>query len=612
MIYANDQWVQFPIKDLYDSNMMLASVQAAKDMYEKAQQEFKDFKKEYSDFTSPFQKDMERYSQMINGVKKYVQDAYNNGIDVLRSPEGRRILFNAINSVDPGEYSAMKTNAKLGYAYLEAMQKLRQSGKYSEAQELFDIMQSGGTKFSDFSTLKDENGQYRIWDRISPIEATSLRDLTYKHYEHRTPRDLDREDFKNDPMLKGVTFDPRYQYTGYLYSDLMKVSPGVSASLIGDPRAAFFRDQAKQKVAASGQPVTDEAVEAQFQRDIADANTWALVDPTKKADDFAKMDYQYKQSVALENLSHNHAMDLQRLKNEAGGAGDNKYSATMNIVVDSEGAMQKNLTNYLSTQDNNKFTSEEKIAKQKLNDIVKNPSKYSKSEYEQAAYKYVDLIAQREAKSMEGVADQVLSIGKGKGSIYFTRNPEDLNNILRSLSSSGEKTTLNRMVQGFKGTPGGNGGTFVNRDRLCGVGEVMQDVLYRGYADGKKHEKIAAALKLFDEDRLGKYKKSWTSGSFDIRNEVDDTMLFNGNEQELYATGNVLSGSRYYYIEVSNSPTSDDECCWFKVNRDVANGGGIDPVESSIVERIDDQYMHDFSHTNVIGNIQSSVTGYNK
>jgi len=43
--------------------------------------------------------------------------------------------------------AAMKANAKMGYAYLEAMQKLRSQGKYSEAQEMFDIMNNGGTKF---------------------------------------------------------------------------------------------------------------------------------------------------------------------------------------------------------------------------------------------------------------------------------------------------------------------------------------------------------------------------------------------------------------------------------------------------------------------------------
>ena len=53
MIYAYDKGVQLPITDLYDTQMRLAYISAAKDMYEKAAQEMKDFKKEYGDFYSP-------------------------------------------------------------------------------------------------------------------------------------------------------------------------------------------------------------------------------------------------------------------------------------------------------------------------------------------------------------------------------------------------------------------------------------------------------------------------------------------------------------------------------------------------------------------------------
>ena len=38
MVYAYDQWAQLPVKDLYDSQLMLASVNAARDMYEKGLQ----------------------------------------------------------------------------------------------------------------------------------------------------------------------------------------------------------------------------------------------------------------------------------------------------------------------------------------------------------------------------------------------------------------------------------------------------------------------------------------------------------------------------------------------------------------------------------------------
>ena len=49
MVYAYDQWAQLPVKDLYDTQIMLAAVNAAKDMYEKGEQAIKDFRKDYGD-----------------------------------------------------------------------------------------------------------------------------------------------------------------------------------------------------------------------------------------------------------------------------------------------------------------------------------------------------------------------------------------------------------------------------------------------------------------------------------------------------------------------------------------------------------------------------------
>ena len=307
MVYAYDQNIQYPVKDLYDNQIIAMSIAAAKDMYEKGQQEIKDFQKAYGDFLSPFAKDMQRYNQIVGGVKDVINNLYANGIDPIRSAEGRAAVSRAIASVDPTELNAMKANAKTGYAYLEAMQKLRQTGKYSQAQEDFDMALTGTTPFDQFATNNGQGG-FNSWNRISPIQATTLRDLTHGSYEGRTARTLTKEDFINDPRLKGIAFDPRYEYSGYVDSDLMKVAPGASASLAGDPRALFFRDLARQKVIAAGKEPTEGNVEAQFQRDIADANTWALIDPSRKADEFAKMEIEDMYARRREATRHANAM----------------------------------------------------------------------------------------------------------------------------------------------------------------------------------------------------------------------------------------------------------------------------------------------------------------
>jgi len=228
--------------------MMATAIAAAKDTYERSHKDLEKYREKYGDFMSPFAKDMELYGKMVGGVHDLVDNALANGVDLYKSPEGRALIGRAINMVDPGLFNRMRANAKAGYAYLDAMQALRKTGKYSQEQEDFDIEKSGETPFDQFSSLGGT-----MWGRTSPIERTDLGDLTRKYYEKRTPRLLSKEDF-NDPRLAGkYKYDPRYNWYGYLDSDLMKVSPGASAGLIGDPRADFFRDQAEKKVVARGE-----------------------------------------------------------------------------------------------------------------------------------------------------------------------------------------------------------------------------------------------------------------------------------------------------------------------------------------------------------------------
>lgn len=320
MVYAYDKWGVLPTMDIYDTGMMRAAVAVAKDMYEKGEQRIKDFNTAYGDFMSPFAKDMERYGQMVGNVRDTINNLYANGIDPLRSAEGRAVVSRLVNSINPAEFNMMKANAKTGYAYLDAAQKLRSQGKYSEAQELFDIVRNGGTKFQDFSTVGPD-GNVNSWDRTSPIEATSLLDLTFNSYKNRTPRDLTVADFIESNGLKPGMFDKRYQYTGYLDSDLMKVAPGAAMSIAADPRAAYFRDLAEQKVAARGVSYTQADVDAQFYRDIADANKWALVDPTKKVDEYAMQAQKAADAIRLEGIRAANDKEIAKIKAE--GSRDN-------------------------------------------------------------------------------------------------------------------------------------------------------------------------------------------------------------------------------------------------------------------------------------------------
>ena len=629
MTYAYDNWIQLPTRDLYDTQVMAMAINAARDMYEKGEQRIKDFNTTYGDFMSPFAKDMERYGQMVGNVRDTINNLYANGIDPLRSAEGRAVVSRLVNSINPAEFNMMKANAKTGYAYLDAAQKLRSQGKYSEAQELFDIVRNGGTKFQDFSTVGPD-GNFNSWDRTSPIEAVTLQDLTRNHYKDRQARVLNQQDF-NDPRLKGkgYNWDPKYEWSGYLRSDLLKNAPGAILSLAADPRFAFFKEEARQMVMARGEEPTDAAVQRQLEENVADANTWALIDPTRKADEFAKMAQQAAYARQLEGIRAANDRQIAQIKaNGNSDVPDGGYSATTNMAADAEGTLRGQLVNY---SDSKKIDAPNREFGQIGNlfmDTILNPNRYSDSQKKYIANRAKQLgIDQlvlsgdpRKARSveinrkisigLEGVADEISKISNGSSWYNKAESVNKMNNILHDVSSNAAMSTVNDILKEF-GTVSEDGGVTLstNYNRLCGVGSVMTDLLSRANADGRKHSKVDAALKHFQKSGNLKYSvNSWTAGAFDSRNNTDDWFPDN----KVYATGNVVAGDKYYYIEVSNDPSDNSECCWFKVERNSERNGGINQVLSSITQKVDDKFLHEYSHTNVLGNPQSVVQKHNK
>lgn len=345
-ILGLEQPAEYGRQKIFDptmANMVLEAqrryTDAMKEEYERGLKDLNDFSTKYGDFFSPFSKDMARYNQMMGNIKTVIDQAYASGMDLTKSPEGRLLITQLTHSINPAEFNSMRANAKQGFEYIKAAQQLAANGRWSEAQELFDIARTGGlgydingnqiNSFEDFSTA-GSNG-YNMFNR-TPIQAATLQELAYPSYKGRSARVLNEQDFLTDKRLKdmGFKWDPKYRWTGFIDSDLMKLSPGASAALAADPRAAYFRDLSRQKVEASGirfnSPEEKErAVEAQWRRDIADSQSWALIDPLQSADeyqlDLAKTRNQDWLNARSADRSFNKAMELEKFKAEHGGRG---------------------------------------------------------------------------------------------------------------------------------------------------------------------------------------------------------------------------------------------------------------------------------------------------
>jgi hypothetical protein len=105
----------------------------------------------------------------------------DNGIDPLRSAEGRAIIQNVINTTDRAGINTRKANAALGEQYLKARGALIAAGKYSDDYEKYLLQQMGLPDFEHFDSSMG------TWTRTSPAEFKDLNAATSPWFDKLTP-----------------------------------------------------------------------------------------------------------------------------------------------------------------------------------------------------------------------------------------------------------------------------------------------------------------------------------------------------------------------------------------------------------------------------------------
>ena len=302
MIYSKDQWIQLPTKDLYDSQIMLASINAARDMYEKGLQETKEFNKLYGDFTSPIARDVDYwYNNTLKPVRDAVNYMYDKGIDPTRSAEGRALIQKLINQVPVAQLNQIRQSAKIADEYVKNRGTMQANGMYDPGFEQFALRDQYGrpVDLSTWSTI--DNG---TWERTAPYKYESLYDYTSPMFKDLKPHELTRAEVESF----GVKYDPRYQYQGISKGDLERVTGQRIPGVQNDTLYKYYRERAadivrQQYIAAGKNPaeITQGDIDRQFVADVIQANSARIVEPTKTADQFAVM-------------AQNQANDMQRLK----------------------------------------------------------------------------------------------------------------------------------------------------------------------------------------------------------------------------------------------------------------------------------------------------------
>lgn len=303
MIYSKDQWIQLPTKDLYDSQIMLASINAARDMYEKGLQETKEFNKLYGDFTSPIARDVDYwYDNTLKPVRDAINYMYDKGIDPTRSAEGRALIQKLINQAPVAKLNQIRQSAKVADEYVKNRGTMQANGLYDPGFEQFALRDQYGrpVDLSTWSTIDDGT-----WERTAPYKYESLYDYTSPMFKDLKPHELTKAEVEG---FDGWRYDPRYQYQGITKKDLARVTGERIPGVQNDTLYKYYRDRAadvvrKQYIAAGKNPaeITQDEIDRQFVQDVIQANSARIMEPTKSADQFAV-------------IAQNHANEMSKIK----------------------------------------------------------------------------------------------------------------------------------------------------------------------------------------------------------------------------------------------------------------------------------------------------------
>ena len=299
MVYSRDQWIQLPVRDLYDSQIMLASINAAKGMYQQGVNEFKEYQKNYNDFYSPISRDMDWYNKnVIGSTQDLIKDLYDRGIDPLRSPEGRAMLQRHINNIPTQQIGKLKSSAIQAQKYLDSISDLAAKGLYNEDYERFNNPYSP----DDWDTMK--NG---VWNRSSAMSYKNLQQYVHPTFEGIKPHLLTKEEVES----RGMKYDPNYEYQGISEKDMRDSLQNWMPGLKGDPLYIYHRNQAKLDLQRAGiQNPTEDQIDRRFVDNAIIADHQVATPLAKEADKFALKRQDFNNDMALAKAKA--AMDLQK------------------------------------------------------------------------------------------------------------------------------------------------------------------------------------------------------------------------------------------------------------------------------------------------------------
>lgn len=172
-----DEPVAVPIIDLLDSSMMSQYISAAREQYNQAIQEQKEFAKEFGELYGPNANINKQFYDITKGaVNKGLDYLYQNGIDPLRSAEGRAYIAKIIRERPYAEIANLKAQNEAMKTYQRYRAEAMRNGTYDPDFEKFAL---GGKTLESWDPSTDG-----MWTREAPSKYSSLKDWTSNLFDN--------------------------------------------------------------------------------------------------------------------------------------------------------------------------------------------------------------------------------------------------------------------------------------------------------------------------------------------------------------------------------------------------------------------------------------------
>lgn len=255
-----DEPVAVPIIDLLDSSMMSQYISAAREQYNQAVQDQKEFAKEFGDLYSPSASLNKAYYDQTKGrINAGLNYLYQNGIDPLRSAEGRAYIAKIIRETPYDKISKWKTDADNMKTFQKAAASMVAEGKLTQDQLNWQ-MQKYGLDYDKFDPYTQN------WNTLAPTKMDTLEDLTKIPYSVLKPSNLTQQQVE----AMGYKYDPKNDYTGITDQMIMDTAGKAIPSVMSTAAGEYYYDKAKQQLQQAGviNP-TDDQIKQQLQGTVA-------------------------------------------------------------------------------------------------------------------------------------------------------------------------------------------------------------------------------------------------------------------------------------------------------------------------------------------------------